>query len=185
MRKRVVKLLPLLFFGTLIFASEGGNSIWSPTVLLIGHVFNFVVFAFVLYKLLKKPIAEVMRNQRVELIKKLEEAEKKEKESEKKLKEIEERMAKLKDEVEAILKKTDEIANKEKEKILAKAKEEAEKIKKLADIEIQNKINAAKKELKNYMLDLASKNAEELIKSSITEKDIDGTIENYFKELEG
>ncbi len=185
MREKMLKVLPFLFFGSYIFASEGGVSFWSPTVLLIGHIFNFAVFAFVLYALLKKPIAEVMRNQRITLIKKLEEAEKKEKESEQRLKEIEERMAKLKDEVEAILKKTDEVANKEKEKILEKAKEEAEKIKKLADIEIQNKINAAKKELKKYMLDLASKNAEELIKTSITEKDIDGTIENYFKELEG
>ncbi|BBB32521.1 F-type H+-transporting ATPase subunit b [Thermotomaculum hydrothermale] len=179
--KRGLKVLPVLFFSTLIFASEGGHS----PILLIGHIFDFIVFAYVLYVLLKKPIVEAMKTQRNALIKKLEEAEVKEKESEAKLKEIEERMANLKNEVEAILKKTDEIANKEKEKILAKAKEEAEKIKKLAEIEIQNKINSAKSELKKYMLELASKNAEEIIKTSITEKDIDATIENYFKELEG
>ncbi len=184
MRGKVIKSLPFLLFGSLLFAGEGGVSFWSPTVLLIGHIFNFIVFVYVLYALLKKPIAEVLKNQRTAIIKKLEEAERKEKESEQKLKEIEERMSKLKNEVEAILQKTDEFANKEKEKIIQKAKEEAEKVKKLAELEIENKINAAKKELKKYMLELASKNAESMIKTSITEKDIDGTIENYFKELE-
>ncbi len=185
MKMRVLKVLPFLFFGTFLFASEGGSSFWSPTVLLIGHIFNFVVFVYVLYVLLKKPIAEVMRNQRLTLIKQIEEADSNEKKAEEKLKAIEERMANLKDEIEAILKKTDITANREKEKIISKAKEEAEKIKKMADMEIQNKLKAAKKELKQYMLDLAAKNAEEVITSSITEKDIDGTIENYFRELEG
>ncbi len=182
--KKSFKVIPFLFFSFLIFASEGG-SLWSPTILLIGHIFNFVVFVFVLYYLLKNPIKEAFRNQRIALIKKLEEAEKKEKESERKLKEIEDRMAGLKDEIEAILKKTDDIANKEKEKIIAKAKEEAEKIKKMADIAIENKIKQAKAELKKYMAELASQKAEEMIKNTITEKDIDGTIEKYFSELEG
>ncbi len=174
-----------LFSSNLIFASGGEHSALSSTVLFIGHVFNFAVLVFVLVYFLKKPIADALKEQRDRLRKALEEAEKKEKEAEEKLKAIEEKMSGLKDEIEAILKKTDEIANKEKESIIAKAKEEAEKIKKLAELEINNKINAAKLELKRYMVELASSKAEEQIKAVITESDIEKTIDNYFKELEG
>ncbi len=182
--KKGFKIFPFLLFCAVSFGSEGG-SFWSPTVLFIGHVFNVIVFVYVLYYFLKSPVKEVIKTKRSELLKKLKEADEKEKESAERLKEIEDRMNGLKNEIEDILKRTEQIALKEKEKILQKAKEEADKIKKLAELEVENKLNAAKLELKRYMAELASQRAEEMVKSAITESDIDKSMEKYFSELEG
>ncbi|NOZ12019.1 MAG: ATP synthase F0 subunit B [Acidobacteria bacterium] len=171
------------FVGIPVFAS--GNVPEGYWFEMFAKSVNAIIFFGLLFWLAKKPIVAALRSQRENLARQLEEAEQKEKDAAERLARIEERMAGLKNEVEEILKKTDAAANREKEKILEQAKMEAEKIKQIAEREIENRFRTAREELRNYMTNLAVEKAEAVLKEKMEAKDVEHTMLQYLKELEG
>lgn len=145
---------------------------------------NLSVLFGVLIFFLKKPISESLKRKQNEVAEAIENAREKERIAEQKILEVEKRLALLKQEIEDILTKTDEVANSEKEKILIRATEEAGKIKKLAELAIENRLKTAKKEIKEYISELAVKMAEDKIKESLSQEDIEKSFEKYLEELE-
>ena len=178
------KLVVLVFFlGVPAFAAgHVPEGYWFE---LFAKSVNAVVFFGVLFWLVRKPIANALRSQRENLSLQLEDAESKEKEAAERLAQIEARMEGLKDEVEEILKKTDEAANREKERILEQAKREAEKIHRIAEREIEMRFRTAKDELRKYMTDMAVEKAESILLEKMETRDIENTMMQYLKELEG
>lgn len=178
------KLLVLvILLGVLLFVGwQLQEGYWFE---LTAKIFNAIVFFGFLFWLLKKPVADALRSQRENLVLQLEDAELKEKEAVERLHQIEERMAGLKDEVEEILKKTDEAANREKQRILNQAKLEADKIQRIAEREIENRFRTARDELRKYMTDLAVENAEAILLEKMGTRDVENTMMQYLKELEG
>ncbi|MCK5879193.1 MAG: ATP synthase F0 subunit B [Holophagae bacterium] len=173
----VILLIVLLFVGWQL--REG---YWFE---LTAKIFNTIVFFGFLFWLLKKPVVNALRSQRENLALQLEDAERKEKEAADRLAQIEKRMAGLKDEVEEILKKTDEAANREKQRILEQAKLEADKIQRIAEREIENRFRTARDELRKYMTDLAVENAQAILIEKMETRDVENTMMQYLKELEG
>ncbi len=171
------------FIGIPVFAS--GNVPEGYWFEMFAKSVNAIIFFGLLFWLAKKPIVAALRSQRENLAQQLEEAEQKEKEAAERLAQIEKRMAGLKDEVEEILKKTDAAANREKEKILEQAKKEAEKIRQIAEREIENRFRTAREELRSYMTNLAVEKAEAILMEKMNGTDVEHTMTQYLKELEG
>ncbi len=178
------KLTFLLFFIAIpVFAAgQVPEGYWFE---LFAKSVNAIIFFGLLIWLVSKPIKNALRTQRENLAFQLEEAERKEKEAAERLSQIEKRMAGLKDEVEQILRKTDEAANREKERILEQAKLEADKIQKIAEREIENRLRTARNELREYMTKLAVEKAETILLEKMRPEDVDHTMVQYLKELEG
>ncbi len=152
---------------------------------LMAKTINAVVFFGFLFWLLKKPVANALRSQRENLTLQLEKAEQKEKEAAERLSQIEKRMTGLKDEVEEILKKTDEAANREKQRILEHARLEADKIRRIAERDIENRFRTARNELRKYMADLAVEKAQAILLEKMEIRDVENTMKQYMNELEG
>ena len=182
---KIIMVLLFMFVFLPVVAESGGHGLsegyWFR---FIATLFNMAVFFGLVFYLIKKPIAAALKNNQESIAKQLESAEAKEKESEKKLQEIEERMSGLKDEIEEILKKTDETANKEKMAIVEKAHEEARKIEAMAEKSIERKFKAARSELSTFATELAVEKAEEILNKQITEADIKKSMDLYIDELE-
>ena len=87
--------------------------------------------------------------------------------------------------MEEILKKTDEAANREKQRILEQAKLEADKIRRIAEREIENRFRTARNELRKYMTDLAVEKAEAILLEKMEARDVENTMMQYLSELEG
>jgi len=151
---------------------------------LMAKSVNAVVFFGFLFWLLKKPVVNALSSQRENLSLQLEDAERKEKEAAARLDQIEKRMSGLKAEVEEVLKKTDEAANREKQRILEQAKLEADKVRSIAEREIEIRFRTARNELRKYMTDLAVEKAEAILLDKMEPKDVENTMMQYLSELE-
>ncbi len=175
-------VLAMLASLPLVASGELPEGYWFE---MIAKVFNFVAFFGFLFWLLRRPVSSMLENSRREVERKLAEAEEKEQAASRRMKEIEERMAGLEAEIEEILRKTDEAARNEKEAILQRAKQEADKIRLAAEREIENRYNTARRELQSFVADLAVDKAEELIRSQMTTRDVNRSMERYIEELKG
>jgi F-type H+-transporting ATPase subunit b len=123
-----------------------------PAIVLFGHaldplgqfgvtVFNFVLFAGILFFLLKGALASAFKARSKDLEDQLSQAEREKAEAERQVQELEARMAGLQQELETIMAKADADAEAEKQRILASAQEEAAQIRlqTRADIEAQQR----------------------------------------------
>lgn len=150
----------------------------------LAGLINLSILLGGLIYLLKKPIAEAFKRKQEEIADAIDKAKEKEQTAEQKVADVEKRLASLKSEIEDILTKTDEAANIEKKNIIEKAHLEADKIKKMAELTIENRMKSAKKEIREYITDLAVKTAEEKIATNLSSKDVEKSFEKYLEGLE-
>ena len=140
---------------------HGGHLLFWKTV-------NIIILLALLYWLLKKPVSRFLSDGIESVVSKFEKARKEKEEALKILKEAERKSEEVKGEAEKILFYSREVAEREKEQIIAEARETAERIVKMADEEIEKELYKAKEELKKFAAQKAVEIAEAKLKGSIT-----------------
>lgn len=156
--------------------AEGGH---HAPITLFGHplgkgaqfgiqVFNFAVFAGLLFLLLKGTLASAFKARAKELEEKLSQAERERSEADAQIRELETRMAGLQTELAGIMAKAEADAAGEKERILAAAKQEAAQILAQTQAEIDYQKRAAEAELRSLVAELALEGATRRIQAQVT-----------------
>jgi len=155
---------------------HGGN-------LLFWKLVNTVILIAILYWLLRKPVSQFISDGINAVISKFEKAKKEKEEALKLLKQAERKSEEAKAEAEKILAYSKELAQKEREQILAEAKSTAERIIAMADEEIEKEVFKAKEELKKFAAQKAVELAEKKLKGSITPEENKKLIETSLQKL--
>jgi F-type H+-transporting ATPase subunit b len=173
--------------------AEGGH---HAPIKLFGHelgkgaqfgiqVFNFAIFAGLLFLLLKGTLASAFKARAKELEEKLSQAERERSEADAQIKELETRMAGLQEELAGIMAKAETDAAGEKERILAAAKQEAAQILAQTQAEIDYQKRAAESELRSLVAELALQGATQRIQAQVTGETAQRILDRSIQQVGG
>jgi F-type H+-transporting ATPase subunit b len=152
---------------------------------VLAKVVNLLLFAGVMYFVLRRPLGEAFRGRQEGIRRDLMRAEEERSAAVAKLQEVEGRLARLDSEVEAIREQAQKEAAEERARVERAAEEEARKIREQARREIENASKAARAELRAYAAEQSVRLAEEMIRSEIRPEDDVHLVREYVGELGG
>ena len=138
---------------------------------------NFAVIFFAIAGLMRKMLPGYFNGRTATIQKGIEEARKMSEDARRRLAEVEGRLSRLDTEIAGMRKEADENAKAEEQRLLAAGEEERRRIVASAEQEIEMAANAARRELKAYVADLAVQLAEKKIRVS---KDTDEALVRAF-----
>lgn len=130
-------------------------------------VFNFAVFAGLLFFLLKGALSSAFKARAQELKDQLAQAERDKAEAEAQMHELEQRMGQLQQELDGLLARTEEEATAEKARILEVARAEADQILAQAQQDIAHHHRLAEQDLRALVAKLAAEGAEARLKAQV------------------
>ena len=143
--------------------------------------FNFILFAGILFFLLKGALASAFKARAKELEDKLSQAERDKAEAERQIQDLESRMAGLSQELEGIMAKAEADAEAEKDRILESARSEAAQILVQTGIEIEAQKRRAETELRALVAELvvagAAKGLEARVRGDVADRVLAESIE--------
>ncbi len=155
--------------------AEGGGHEEAPSFLGLPFVawqaLNLVLFLFLLYKLLKKPLTNWVSARRDSVAQQLRDAEEKRGRTEALAKELAARLARIEEEIAELKSHSEKEAVAEQAALTAQAAADAERIVQRAAAEIDSRVRTARKELTAYAGDLALEIATDLLKRNLTPED--------------
>jgi F-type H+-transporting ATPase subunit b len=158
---------------------------WGELVPIFAKVVNLLLFAGVMYFILRRPLGEAFSGRREGIRRELMRAEEERSAAVAKLQEVEGRLARLDSEVEAIREQARREAAEERVRIERAADEEVRKIREQARREIENASKAARAELRAYAAEQSVRMAEEMIRREIRPEDDAHLVKEYVGELGG
>jgi F-type H+-transporting ATPase subunit b len=158
---------------------------WGELVPIFAKVVNLLLFAGVMYFILRRPLGEAFSGRREGIRRELMRAEEERSAAVAKLQEVEGRLARLDSEVEAIREQARREAAEERVRIERAADEEVRKIREQARREIENASKAARAELRAYAAEQSVRMAEEMIRRDIRPEDDAHLLGEYVEELGG
>ena len=180
--KKILSSL-LMLSPSLAFAAEhasGGEGMLGSTMLF--KALNFLMLLIALHYFAKKPLAKMMRDASIA---KKEEFDEKKKAVQERLRAFKKQMA----EEESLLAERNKAAQAaieaEKNKIIAEAKAHAAMIEKNATMLMEQNLNKAKAEIRQFLAEEACKLAELQIKESVGAKEQKGLMKTYIERLDG
>jgi len=132
------------------------------------QLFNFAIFAGLLFFLLKGALSSAFKARAKELEDKLSQAERDRAEADAQIKELETRMAGLQAELAGIMAKAETEAEAEKERILQSAAQEAAQIRTQTAAEIEFQRRSAEAELRTLVAELAIEGATRRLQNQVT-----------------
>ncbi|MGZ7100228.1 MAG: ATP synthase F0 subunit B [Candidatus Angelobacter sp.] len=138
---------------------------------------NFAVIFFAIAGLMRKMLPGYFSGRTATIQKGIEEARKMSEDARRRLAEVEGRLSRLDTEIAGMRKEADENAKAEEQRLLAAGEEERRRIVASAEQEIEMAANAARRELKSYVAELAVQLAEKKIRVS---KDTDEALVRAF-----
>jgi F-type H+-transporting ATPase subunit b len=151
--------------------------------LLFWKTVNTIILIAILYYLLKKPISKFISDGINAIVSKFEGAKQEKEEVLNLLKEAEKKSQEARGEAERIVRYSHELAEKEKQQIIAEAKATAERVIRMADEEIEKEVYKAKEELKKFAARKAVELAEKKLKAAITPETNKKLIESSLQKL--
>ena len=155
---------------------HGGGLPWKDFFL---RILNFTIMVGILYKLLKKPMANFFSSRRENIQRLLKELEEQRREAERKAEEYKAKLAALDRETEQILAEYIQEGEAEKQKIVEAAEKQAQYIKEQAKLAIQQEIKAAKESLQEEIAELSVNAAADLLKKNIRSEDQDRLVDEF------
>jgi F-type H+-transporting ATPase subunit b len=178
--KRLYFLL-ILAIPSILLASEGngGNQIMG----LVWRIIVFVVFAFILYKLLKDPLINTLDKRTDDIRTALADAVKAKEDAQKELNEYKSKLASMNKELEDMKERAFKAAEAEKVKIISDAETTVARLREFAESLIASDLVRAKAELKNYTFTLAKQAAEDKLRSQLDISKHEKIVSNYIKKI--
>lgn len=152
---------------------------------VLGSMFtNFVLFFGFLYVKLKKPVGTALENRRVDMAKRLEEAQAKQREAEARLAEYKAKLANLEDEVKRVVSSYEAEAKADAERMQADTEKAIERLQRESEITIQQEVRKAETVIRESAVKATLEAAEALIKDRITDADHRRLVDQYISNLE-
>ena len=167
------------------FAAEeqGGTSSFKKTWMKIWEVLNFLILAFLVFKLLKDPAKNFFQGRAEMFRQKIAEAEGASLEAERELKEVEGRFEMLGEEIQKLQQTITEQGERQRDKIISDAQQTAEYMLEKAKIESDMMIREARMKLRREVTNEAVRLAERSIKEAIGKKDQERLVDEYLQDL--
>lgn len=147
------------------------------------RVFIFVIFAAILYKILKKPLVNMLVKRTADIEKALSDAEKAREAALAQVREYESKMASLERELADMKSNALKAAEKERELILAEAEKTVAKMKRFAVSMIEAETAKAKADLRRELAELASAEAEKRIEKDVRGEKAQDVLDEYIKRI--
>lgn len=165
-------------------AEEGHGGIPSAKIWdLVWRTTNFIVLAGVLFYVLRKPLSQGLNNRRQNIAQTLSDLEEKKAQAEAGFKELEAKLADMEAERDRIMADYIRSGEDEKNKIIAGAQDMADRIKKQAEVTIQQEISKAKEELTREIAEMSASMAEDLVRKNINDQDQQRLVEEYLNKV--
>ena len=191
------KKLCFLLVSVLVFALVGGlalsafaaeehegTSSFKKTWMKVWEVLNFLILAFIVFKLLREPVKNFFQGRAEMFREKIAEAEGASMEAERELEEVESRFKMLDQEIQRLQQTITEKGERERDKIIADAKQTAEYMLEKARLEAAFSTQQARSQLRREVVDEAVKLAEENIRKAIDKRDQERLVDEYLKDLQ-
>ena len=173
-------------FCGLAFASggEGGEHGGSVTDLLY-RILNFVLMVIVLVVVIRKTtIKAFFSNRKEEIRQKLESLKKEKETAESRCSELENKLREFEVQKKEILDQFRADGAAEKEKIIKEAEERAAQILAQTDLTIEREIEGARNRLRQDVVEMAAKRAEDIISGQIQDSDQDHLVSEFIERVE-
>ncbi len=178
MKRRVAVVLLLLIVPLVVFAQEseaaahheeGAKFLGLPA--WIFKLVNMLLFLWVLWHFLSKPIKKALADRHEKVRSEAEEARARRAKADQLAADIEARLKQIEDDVRSIRDRAQADGERQKRELIAAAEAEAQKILQAARSEVDNRVKHARQELTEYAGQLASDRAEQLLRETITDED--------------
>ena len=165
--------LILSFLVQVVYGAEDGHHGITPTQIqnLIWWTVNFIALLIILFKLLRKPLVNLLQNRKETIQREYEELLRKKREAEAQYLELQAKLKNMEDEAKQILQNYIEQGQKEKERIIKEAEEQAKRIMEQADLYIKHELEKAKEELRKELAQEVIKLTEERLLKGLTIED--------------
>lgn len=178
--KKLLSLLVILAVPAIALASGGEG----PSVKEFGYrVLTFAIFAFVLVKLLKNPIKNLLTDRTKDIEKAIEDAVQAKAAAEKELADYKSKLAGMEKELVELKERSMKTVEAEKKEIIADADKTVEKLTNFAESMIDAEVNQAKEALKKETLTLSLQLAEEKIGNILDAGKQDELMKDYIKKI--
>lgn len=180
-----MKKLIILFFILLapVIALASGDA-EGPSVSEFGYrVLTFSIFAYILVKLLKNPIKNLLTDRTVEIEKLIDDAVIAKESAEKELAAYKLKMADMEKELEVLKDRSMKAAEAEKKDIIADASKTVEKLTRFAESMINSEVQNAKDDLRKETLRLSIQLAEEKLSTSLDDAKQNELLKEYIKKI--
>ncbi|MCB4203634.1 ATP synthase F0 subunit B [Deferribacterales bacterium Es71-Z0220] len=180
--KRILSLL-IFVIPHIVLASEGAESHGPDYMGLFWRIIVFAVFAFILVKVLKKPLNDFLTKRTADIEKAIADAQKAKEQAETELKEYKSKLAQMNKELEDMKERAMKSAEAEKERILEEASNNIDKLRSFAENMIESDLNRAKEELRKETFRLALKLAEEKLGNELSGDRQKLLMQEYIKKI--
>lgn len=177
--------LGLLIFCEPAWANQHGQV--TPTWRIwwdgIWRILNFLVLAFLIFKVAKQPLADFLKNQKASVAADIEQMEKAKAEAITERRKWEAKTAGLAAEVEDYEKALSDVAAKERDEVLAHAEREARMVLERAEVWADQALRAARHRLASEMLEEAGEIAAGKLRAAINNDDRKRMFEEFTRDI--
>ncbi|MCB2192979.1 MAG: ATP synthase F0 subunit B [Deltaproteobacteria bacterium] len=143
------------------------------------RIVNFLVLAFLIVKLAKKPLKEFFAGARAKVAAELEEVNKAKAEAEAQLKVIQEKTAGMAQELASYEEALGKLAERDRQRMIEEAKEASEMIMERAKLQAEMALQDARRELTKEIVELAAELAESKLKEAVDSKDQNRLLDKF------
>lgn len=171
---------------SLLALAEGESAPWwnIPSFELWRWV-NLLIFVYLFYRILRRPVSESMRARREGIRRDLMRAQEERNAALAKLEEVDARLAKLDAEVASVREQSEREAAEERERIRKSTEDETRKLREQAQREIESAGKAARQELREFAAGQSVRLAEEMLRRDIKPEDDARLVSLRVEELGG
>lgn len=162
---------------------EGEGTHPAPKPFL-ATVINFLILLTILYVAVKRVVNPALASRRAAVEAEMGEAQRLRAEAEAMHREYSERLAGLEKEIAAIRSEFVQAGERERDRIIAEARDKAERMRRDAEIVIQQELKQLRNDLVREAVEAAALSAEQAIRTSVTSADQARLADNYLAELE-
>lgn len=174
------------FVNTLLFRHENEKDPCDPKnepPPFLASLINFGVLAFILYRFGKKPLAESLAKRKQTIMADIDTATKLREEAERRLEDYQDKIDNIEQKLEEVRAEYAAQAELEKKHILAEAEERRVRMRRDAELRVEQEGKAARAELLREAVEGAVAAAEELLAKQITASDLDRMAGDYLKSV--
>jgi len=149
----------------------------------IAVVFNFSIFALLLFRFARKPLADALVKRRETIMEDIESSAKLRSQSVKRLDQYEDQLEHLEDKREELTRDYAAQSKREKERLLLEAEERRVRMRRDAEARVEQELTDARQNLLEEAVEGAVAAAQDLLRKQVTSADLDRSAEQYLSEL--
>ena len=179
----VITVVGCLALTALAAEAEQGPSSFKKIWMYSWRFLNFLILAYFLVRLLKKPLSNFFQESARVIREQLQGTEQACQEAEQELQEMENRLEALDQEIQKLQGVTGEHGQRERDKIIANARQTAEQMLEKAKLEAAYSAQQAKNQLRLEVIDAAVRTAAESIRKVIESRDQERLVNEYLQDL--